>query len=259
MATRISAAEMTGDVTRHTAQAAEGGGWTVSWLSGRTLTQNQAVTAMTIAEAAAEHVDDLADNGSPWWLHIDGWAAELGITGPEAVAHASRSPEDHADMPRVRVVLPEPGPAGYLLALDQATGKATVRIDGVTVTMDGGRLQYCAPGADLKDGDAVWAAAPDFSHGIEELAGLINFHVGAWHDFGYETPPAPECKPVPPLGERSAEAIKAGHAAVEAIDGLTRQLYALREQLVGELRQDSDLRGARVDAMLARLRQERQS
>jgi hypothetical protein len=34
-------------------------------------------------------------------------------------------------------------------------------------------------------------SAPDFSHGIEELAGLINFRVGAWRDFGYETPPAP--------------------------------------------------------------------
>jgi hypothetical protein len=102
-------------------------------------------------------------------------------------------------------------------------------------------------------------SAPDFSHGIEELAGLINFRVGAWHDLGYETPPTPECKPIPPLGERSPEAIKAGHAAIEAIDELTRQLYALRSQLGGELRQDSDIRAVRVDAMIARFRQERQS
>jgi hypothetical protein len=97
----------------------------------------------------------------------------------------------------------------------------------------------------------------DFSHGIEELAGLINFRVGVWHDLGYETPPTPECKPIPPLGERSAEAIKAGHAAIETIDELTRQLHALRSQLVDELRQDSDVRGVRVDALIARLRQER--
>ena len=102
-------------------------------------------------------------------------------------------------------------------------------------------------------------SAPDFSHGLEELAGLITFRVGAWHDFGYETPPTPECKPVPPLGERSAQAIKAGHEAIEAIDELTRQLYALREQLVSELRQNDDLTAERVDAMLARLREERQS
>jgi hypothetical protein len=100
--------------------------------------------------------------------------------------------------------------------------------------------------------------APDFSHGLGELAGLINFQVGAWHDFGYETPPAPDCKPVPPLGERSAAAVKAGHEAVEAIDELTRQLYRLRDQLIGELRQDSDIRGARVAAMLAQRRKERQ-
>lgn len=99
----------------------------------------------------------------------------------------------------------------------------------------------------------------DFSHGLTGLADLINFQVGAWRDFGYEAPPSPECKPVPPLGERSAQAVKAGHEAIDAIDRLTRQLYQLREQLAGELRQDSDIRAARADAMLARLRQERQS
>jgi hypothetical protein len=100
--------------------------------------------------------------------------------------------------------------------------------------------------------------APDFSQGINELADFINFQVGAWHDFGYAVPPMPECKPIPPLGERSANAIKAGHEAIEAIDQLTRQLYALREQLVGELRQDSDIRAVRIDTMLARRQQEPQ-
>lgn len=82
----------------------------------------------------------------------------------------------------------------------------------------------------------------DLSDGLEELAGLITFRVGAWHDFGYDVPPMPGCKPIPPLGERSAEAIKAGHAAIDTIDELTRQLHALREQLAGELRQDQDAR-----------------
>lgn len=88
-------------------------------------------------------------------------------------------------------------------------------------------------------------SAPDLSHGISELADLVNFQVGAWHDFGYETPPMPDCKPVPPLGERSAQAIRAGHEAVRAIDELTSQLYSLRSQLVGELRQDENIRAAR--------------
>jgi hypothetical protein len=51
-------------------------------------------------------------------------------------------------MPRVRVLFPEPGPVGCLLALDRATGRATARFDGETVTMDVCLLQYCAPGAD---------------------------------------------------------------------------------------------------------------
>lgn len=101
MATKISDTEMTSDLTRHTARMwpapADACGvslWSVSWLPGRLLTQNQAVTAMTIAEAVTEHADDLADNGSRWWVFIDQWAAELAITGPHAVAEASLSPED---------------------------------------------------------------------------------------------------------------------------------------------------------------------
>lgn len=122
--------------------------------------------------------------------------------------------------------------------------------------------------------------APDFSHGIEELAGLINFRVGAWQDFGYENPPDSKCEDcphgrtahltrapsrpepyycsacgcrqyrgahyatIPPLGQRSANAIKAGHEAIRDIDQLIARLHRLREQLVGELRQDEDIRMA---------------
>lgn len=91
----------------------------------------------------------------------------------------------------------------------------------------------------------------DLAAGLEEQAGYINFLAGAWQDFGYENPPAPGCKPVPPLGERSAEAVKSGYQALGEIDELVRRLYALRGQLVNELRQDADLCGARIDAMLA--------
>jgi hypothetical protein len=92
---------------------------------------------------------------------------------------------------------------------------------------------------------------PDLSDGIGELAGLINIRVGEWHDFGYENPPSPECKAIPPLGERTAAAITGGHEAIEAIDELLRQLYALRAQLVSELRRDEDIRAERIDRMLA--------
>ena len=88
----------------------------------------------------------------------------------------------------------------------------------------------------------------DLSLGLEEKAGYISWLVGSWHDLGYENPPTPECKPIPPLGERSAEAIKGGHRAVEEIDVLTRQLVALRQQLVGELRKNEDILMARLEA-----------
>ncbi len=91
----------------------------------------------------------------------------------------------------------------------------------------------------------------DAAAGLEEMASLINFRVGAWQDFGYAKPPTPDCKPVPPLGERSAKAIEAGHEAIKDIDKLIAQLHRVRARLVDELRQDADIRAARVDAMLA--------
>jgi len=87
-------------------------------------------------------------------------------------------------------------------------------------------------------------SAPDFSHGISELADLIYFQVGAWHDFGYAAPPSPECKAIPPLGERSAGAIRAAREAIDVIDQLTAQLGQLRDQLITEMRQDADIRAS---------------
>lgn len=89
--------------------------------------------------------------------------------------------------------------------------------------------------------------APDHvpTSGLAELAALIHFRVGQWQDFGYEAPPAPESKAIPPLGERSAGAIKAGHEAIEDIDRLIRQLHDVRALLVSQLRRDEDIRMAR--------------
>ena len=64
-----------------------GGGWQVSWLPGRTLDRNQAITAMTIASTVGGNGVPRADN--PIWMHLDGWAAELGLTAPTAVARVS--------------------------------------------------------------------------------------------------------------------------------------------------------------------------
>ena len=145
MATKITETEMSSDVTRHTATRSDDG-WTVTWLPRRTLTHSQAVTAMTIAEVIGAHdaIGDPLHSGHRLWLHVDQWAAELAMTGPEAVAEASLSPEDHADMPRVRT-LPmdgQPSRTGYLVALDRSTGTARVRFGGETVTIPAVDLQY---------------------------------------------------------------------------------------------------------------------
>jgi len=70
----ITDTSMSSPATPHTA-AATSGGWTVSWLPGRTLDRNQAITAMTIAVMVGGRGVPRADDAI--WLHLDGWAAEL--------------------------------------------------------------------------------------------------------------------------------------------------------------------------------------
>lgn len=88
----ITDTEMTSDATRHTAAVlpgviVEGGptAWGVTWLPGRLLTRNLAITAMTIAEVIAEHDSggDPLRAGHRLWVHLEGWAAELGIADPQ--------------------------------------------------------------------------------------------------------------------------------------------------------------------------------
>ena len=83
---------MTSDQTAHTARhASSRNGWEVSWLPGRTLDRNTAITAMILADTSA---DEGVREGHRLWPHIQGWAAELGLTGPEAVAATSQPPGD---------------------------------------------------------------------------------------------------------------------------------------------------------------------
>ena len=84
----ITDTTMTSPATPHTATAT-GGGWEVSWLPGRTLDRNQAITAMTIADMVGGTGVPRADD--PIWLFL-GWAAELGLTAPGAVARVSEPP-----------------------------------------------------------------------------------------------------------------------------------------------------------------------
>jgi hypothetical protein len=61
--------------------------WRVTWLPGRRLTRNQAVTAMTLAEvlASGTHPDKVAT------AQLGAWAAELGLNPTEVTDHLHRT------------------------------------------------------------------------------------------------------------------------------------------------------------------------
>ena len=72
MTLTINDTTMTSDQTDCTARHAPGrNGWEVSWLPGQTLDRNTAITAMILADTAAE--PDLHE-GHRLWPHIQGWA-----------------------------------------------------------------------------------------------------------------------------------------------------------------------------------------
>ena len=92
MTLTINDTSMTSDHTPHSAwQAPSRNGWEVSWLPGQTLDRNTAITAMILADTAAGQ--DL-HQGHRLWPHIQGWAEELGLTAPHAIAQVSQPPND---------------------------------------------------------------------------------------------------------------------------------------------------------------------
>ena len=87
---KITDEAMTSDTTPHSTRP-DGDGWAVTWLPGRVLTSNQAITAMVLAETVAGGIGDPTDKR---WLFIEGWANELGMTGADAVGKISSNGTD---------------------------------------------------------------------------------------------------------------------------------------------------------------------
>jgi hypothetical protein len=88
MTLTINDTTITSDQNPHTARQSPGQHeWQVSWLPGQVLDRNTAITAMVLADIAGQ--GDL-HNGHRLWPHIESWAAELGLTGPDAIAQASQ-------------------------------------------------------------------------------------------------------------------------------------------------------------------------
>ena len=104
----ITDTTMTSDHSAHTARRSPDceRGWEVSWLPGQVLDRNSAVTAMVLADTAAG--TDLHE-GHRLWPHIQGWAAELGLTGTDAITRTAQPPGDthHDHEPPTRQPDPE--------------------------------------------------------------------------------------------------------------------------------------------------------
>jgi len=88
MKLQINDDSITSDHSAHTARLLPGDGhvWEVSWLPGRPMDRNSAITAMVIAEVVGS--GDLHP-GQRLWPHLDGWAGELGLTTRDVIAWAA--------------------------------------------------------------------------------------------------------------------------------------------------------------------------
>lgn len=92
MTLNINDGNITSNRTEHTARPSPGNqhSWEVSWLQGRLLDRNSAITAMMLADASSRA--DL-DTRHRLWPHVEGWAAELGLTANDAVTRIREAPD----------------------------------------------------------------------------------------------------------------------------------------------------------------------
>jgi hypothetical protein len=91
MAMTINDDSISSDRTSHTARPAPGDQhrWEVSWLPDRHLTRNDAITAMVLADITGP--GDMHPEHQ-LWPHVQSWAAELGITGADALDRTATTP-----------------------------------------------------------------------------------------------------------------------------------------------------------------------
>jgi hypothetical protein len=91
MALTIRDDSITSDRTAHTAHpvADDGHRWEVSWLPGRSMDRNSAITSMVLADVTGP--GDVRA-GHRLWVNVEGWSAELGLTAPDVVAQTSSPP-----------------------------------------------------------------------------------------------------------------------------------------------------------------------
>jgi hypothetical protein len=91
MALTITDEIMRSDQTAHTARLGHfeaGDAWRVSWLPHRLMDRNAAITAMTLADLASQG-EGISSHDDPRWPTVEALAAELGLSGPDAVVRIS--------------------------------------------------------------------------------------------------------------------------------------------------------------------------
>jgi hypothetical protein len=86
------------DQTGHTAwlTASPTPGWQVTWLPGRRLDRNTAITAMTLADTASE---GRIQPGHRLWPALQSWSEELGLSATDALTRISQPPPGFARKP----------------------------------------------------------------------------------------------------------------------------------------------------------------
>ena len=96
MALTIDDDSITSDGSAHTAHRAPGNGnrWEVSWLPGRRLDRNSAITAMILADVTTRGDVHPGDRN---WIFVEGWAAELGLTAPDVLARTVGEPQERSE------------------------------------------------------------------------------------------------------------------------------------------------------------------
>jgi hypothetical protein len=92
MTLRITDDTITSDHTAHCARLLPGDqyAWEVSWLSGRLMGRNSAITAMVLADTVGSGAHD---RDHRMWPFIEAWTAELRVSVPAALTQISRPPE----------------------------------------------------------------------------------------------------------------------------------------------------------------------
>jgi hypothetical protein len=151
MALTITDKIMRSDQPEHTARLRHfgaGDAWQVSWLPQRLMDRHAAITAMTLADLVSQ-AEGISSHDDPRWPTIEALAAELCLSGPDAVVRISE-PGDNAPAYQTEA-------AGPVLCAHADQG-------------DRG-AHWLAPGETCEIGTACWTSpARDSVHNARALA-----------------------------------------------------------------------------------------